>query len=289
MKLNKILSSVLAASMLISCCAMNVFAASKAHTATLSATKTEALTAGETIVVSIDLDNIGGLISCQYDLNFDTTAFEIDTEKDQKIGMKKYENFLQIDWYKHITNDEESPFAAFISAPTLGYDAATGKIALQWAGSDGNTDPEYALDDYTIGKFNIKVKDNAPNGTYEFNLTNCKTGDAGENSTADITCAPITVTVGEPAPAKTTPAVTISEKTAGTTQGFLATCVVDSSKNYPVNGITINFANNKDDMKGLMAYTFTKVEAGTIKYAVNVENVPEGTDISATGTASVVQ
>ena len=287
-KLNKILSSVLAASMVISCCAINAFAASKTHTVTITPSKTEALVAGtDTVTVTITLDDTENLQACGYRLVYDTNAFDIDETKGW-MSMKDYQmhqNYIDQTWYDQMKSD---PFGSILSTLSISEDKAAGTITFGCAGNMG-IPAAVKTTNYTIGKFTFTVKANAADGDYTFTLTDDETKDGGENAGAALDFESVTVTVGEPAPAKTTPAVTISEKTAGTTQGFLATCVVDSSKNYPVNGITINFANNKDDMKGLMAYTFTKVEAGTIKYAVNVENVPEGTDISATGTASVVK
>ncbi len=190
-KLNRILSSVLVVSVLISCFAMNVFAASKAHTVTIKPATTEGLKAGDTLVVELIMDNTEKLVSCQYSLTYDPTAFYADTTKPNRL-----ENCIDKTWLDGM-KDTDGDWGYYLGNPVYNV-ANAGTMEFSWAGTEG-VEADYAMDNRVIGKFNLTVKDGVADGTYTFSLTG-NTLDSGENSKADMVTVPVTVTVGEEEP-----------------------------------------------------------------------------------------
>lgn len=274
-KITKILSSVLAASMVISAFAMNAFADSKARTVTITPSKTEGIEAGETIVVEISMDNTEALVSCGYTLNYDTAAFEVDTTKVSRV-----EKCIDKTWLDGI-KDTDGDWGYYLGNPT--YNVATaGAMKFSWAGSEG-VEAEYAMDNRVIGKFNINVKADAPDGEYVFSLSDAVTGDAGENSTADMVCAPVTVTVGTPAPDKTdvvvAPVASYDKSDAFEKDGaeyyhaaFKKEITVTADNNA-VAGLTLEADKAVDVMFD------TVVKDGTVNVAINILNVPAGSEL----------
>jgi hypothetical protein len=186
-KFGKILSSVLAASMVLSCFAMNVMAASKAHTVTI--------VPGEIVdgvlPIEVTMDNTESLVQCGYILTYDSTAFSADTTKVSRV-----EKCIDKTWLDGI-KDTDGDWGYYLGSPTYNV-AIAGELNFQWAGSEG-VEADYAMDNRVIGKFNLNVADTA-NGTYTFALTGTTT-DSGETLGADMVSTPVTVTVGDPAPA----------------------------------------------------------------------------------------
>jgi hypothetical protein len=250
-KFSKILSSVLATSMVVSCFAMSAMAASKAHTVTIKPSKTEGLVAGETIVVELTMDNTEALVNTDYVLNYDTTAFEVNTTKVSRV-----EACIDKTWLDGI-KDTDGDWGYYLGSPTYNV-AEAGKFQFQWAGSEG-IEAEYALDNRVIGKFNIIVKADAPNGEYAFTLTG-KTMDAGENSTADIVCAPVTVKVGAPAPAAKEVGFETTLAYDGVSKGFQFVATNTET------GVTAT-----SEVKALP----TVENLGDVKLGCNIVNVPE--------------
>lgn len=282
-KITKILSSVLAASMVISACAMNVFAASTAHTVTISADKTTALAAGDTVTVEVIMDNTLNLASVEYKLNYDTNIFTADTTKVPPIPTG-VPNCVDSTWLTGI-KDTSKNWAMFLGTPTFNVDTA-GVMAFSWAGSYAIMDG-YQETDKVIGKFKLKVKDGIANGTTgELSLIG-NTMDGGENSTADMVCVPVTVTVGTPAPEKedvviATPAVQKSEEANGVyNAGFLADFTVDADANNPVKAVKFTVNNGSDNAETTVELG-TTVEAGTVKVALNILNVTAGVELTTT-------
>lgn len=222
--MKKFLSLILALTLVVSLFTVNVMAASKARSASVSADKATGLAAGDTVVVSVVLDTTDLICGAQYILTYDKDVFAIDTTKGWKIGMKKYENFLDQDWFKFMNNSDECPWAAFVSAPTVTY-AVDGEIFCSWAGQDG-IDPEYAATDDVIGKYIFTVKDGAANGEYTFGLKDANSIDAGENSKNDWAITATTVTVGA---AEEEDVVEVGGTTAAATNGVAS---ADGSKTY---------------------------------------------------------
>lgn len=249
-KFGKILSSVLAASMLVSAFAMNAMAASKAHTVTIKADKTEGLVAGDTVTIELAMDNTEALVQCGYVLTFDSTAFVADTTKVSRV-----EKCIDADWLKGI-KDAEADWAYYLGNPT--YKVSADNFNFQWAGAEG-VEADYAVDNRVIGKFYLQVAEGAADGEYTFALTGL-TMDAGENSTADMVSEPITVTVGDPAP--TTKEV-----------GFETTLAYDGvSKGFQfVATNTETGATATSEVKALP----TVENLGDVKLGCNIVNVPE--------------
>lgn len=259
-KFGKILSSVLAASMLVSAFAMNAFAASKAHTVTVSADKTEGLVAGDTVTIELTMDNTEALVSCEYVLSYDDTAFVADTTKVSRL--EKYIDKTWLDGMK----DTDGDWGYYLGNPV--YSVADGAINFAWAGSEG-VEADYAMDNRVIGKFYLTVADGAADGTYTFALTG-KTMDAGENAQADFVTAPITVTVGSGAVEPPAPTTTDAKFYA-----VLPACEKAEASTKA------NFTFNNGEKDAVYPYdigSFTWDTAMTV--GVQVTGIPEGTTVT---------
>lgn len=194
-KISKIISSVLAASLVLSCMAMNVMAASKAHTVTITPDKTEGLKAGDTVVVELTVDNTEALVSFGYTLNFDSSAFAADTTK-----VSRLEKCIDKAWMDGI-KDTDGDWGYYLGSPT--YKVYDNKMDFQWAGQEG-VEADYAMDNRVVGKFNLTVKDDVVDGEYTFTLTGFSL-DAGENLESALVCESVTVKVGEEKPSVSYP------------------------------------------------------------------------------------
>lgn len=206
-KISKILSSVLAASLAFSCMAMNVMAASKAHTATITADKTTGLKAGDTVVVELTIDNTADLTSLGYTLVYDTKAFTAETTKVSKV-----EKCIDKEWLTEIKKEDGGSvgdyWAYYLGAPAYNV-TVPGEITFSWAGGAnggiGTDDPDNEIkDNRLVGKFNLTVNENVADGEYTIGLKDdfkvCYTSDAGEAQGAQLTAATVTVKVGEDKP-----------------------------------------------------------------------------------------
>lgn len=247
-KFSKILSSVLAASMIMSYCAINALAASTAHTVTISASKTTGIEAGDSVVITLTIDNTENLVGCGYKLNYSTTAFSVDTTK----SGRNPENYIDKTWLNDI-KDTEADWAYYLGnpsySPTSTAAGVAGQISFAWAGQTG-VESEYAVNDRVIGKFTFTANENAT-GDYTFSLdADSSTRDDGENSTAALTATPLTVSFASAAPAATITGVTISPTSAtvngGESQTFTATVSgtgdYDSTVTYSATAGTITSA-----------------------------------------------
>jgi hypothetical protein len=252
-KFGKILSSVLAASMLISCFAMNVMAASKAHTVTI--------VPGEVVdgvlPVEVKIDNTEALVQCGYKLTYDSTVFTADTTKVSRV-----EKCIDKAWLDDI-KDTDGDWAYYLGTPT--YSVKAGVFNFQWAGAEG-VEADYAMDNRVIGKFYLNVADGA-NGTYTFSLTG-DTMDAGETLPTDMICEDVTVTLGsiEP-PAPTTKTVAFTADLAAVGKGYMFT-VTDTTADLTADTAAFDFTTNI-------------AEAESVTVGLIVENVPVDNVLSA--------
>lgn len=195
-KISKILSSVLAASLVLSCMAMNVMAASKAHVVTITPDKTEGIKAGDTVTIELTVDNTEALCNLGYALTYDATAFTADQTK-----VSRLEKCIDKAWLDDIKNSD-GDWAYYLGNPTYNVKNA-GEIKFSWAGAEG-VEADYAVDNRVIGKFYLTVNEGVANGEYTFALTGTSM-DGGENSKADIVCESVTVKVGEDKPSVSYP------------------------------------------------------------------------------------
>lgn len=196
--IKKILSSTLAATVVLSCCAINVFAAPSAHTYTVSADKTEGLVAGDTVTVEVKIDSTENIFSAGYELYFDPAVFNIDTASGGRGKPKKY---IDTEFNTNIS-DTNGPWGWYLGAPTVGESATDGFIKYGWGGNTGAGSGVIAddnLDNYTIGKFFLTVKDGVANGNTEITIAGSTFG-YGENTQDTMTYVPLTLTVGTPGP-----------------------------------------------------------------------------------------
>lgn len=193
-KIGKILSSVLAVSMLISSFAMSAFAAEPTkRTLTINPSKKEGLTQGEAFTVEIAIDKTESLSALDYELFYDKDVFEVDSTTGW-MSMKDFlnhENYIDQTWYDTMKGEA---FGAILSQSVFNT-KTDHSIFAAFAGSQGIPSAVNATN-YVVGKFNFKVKSDAANGTYEFSLTG-SSGDGGIVSSTDINSTPVNVTVGQ--------------------------------------------------------------------------------------------
>lgn len=215
MKMKKILSSVIATSMLFSLCAMNTFAATKARTLTMSITDTdgEAVTevnVGDKIVVTLtSTDALQNTSFLGYTLNYNTTKMSIDTTQyDSSVfkdtnSAEKLEKYVDLEWYdtiiyapnkaNKIDCQEEAwafEYGEPTYTPTTDTAADPGTINFAWMTS-GSFSSSYT-NSLVVGKFIFTATES---GAANFTLTEANTLDDGENSGAAIVCEGKSVTV----------------------------------------------------------------------------------------------
>lgn len=284
-KITKILSSVLAASMVVSAFAMNAFAASKVHELTISASKTTELAAGDTVVVEVVIDNTNNVDALEYRLAYDTNVFEIDTTKSGRDP----EKYLDKTWFNEIKSTDGNwgyYFETPTYSPTSTAAGVAGEIYFGYASTTA-VEADYQDNNLVVGKFNFTVKADAPNGETTLSLKGANTKDGGEVLPVDCTTTPITLTVGTPAPEKedvviATPAVQKSEEANGVyNAGFLADFTVDADANNPVKAVKFTVNNGEKDAETTVELG-TTVEAGTVKVALNILNVATGVELTTT-------
>lgn len=215
--MKKFLSLILALTLVASLFTVNVMAASKAHTVTITADKTTELAAGDIVTIEVAIDNTEALVACQYELTYDATAFTADQTK-----VSRLEKCIDSAWMTDIKN-ADGDWAYYLGNPTYNVKNA-GKMSFAWGGSEG-VEADYAVDNRVIGKFYLTVADGVADGEYTFTLTG-NTTDAGENSKADMVVTPVTVTVGA---AEEEEVVEVGGTTAAATNGVASE---DGSKVY---------------------------------------------------------
>lgn len=211
--MKRFLSLILAVTLVASLFTVNVMAASKAHTITLSADKTTELKAGDTVTIEVRMDNTFDIKQCGYILTYDATAFTVDTTK-----VSRLEKCIDKTWLDGM-KDPDGDWSYYLGNPTYNVGIA-GEINFQWAGGAnggiGVDDASYIRDNRLIGKFYLQVAENVADGTYTFALTGTTT-DGSEEYGADMVCAPITVKVGADDPQPVAP--TFGANTAGADNG----------------------------------------------------------------------
>ena len=267
-KFGKILSSVLAASMVVSAFAMNAFA-SKAHTVTVSADKTEGLVAGDTVTIELSMDNTEALASCDYVLAYDATAFVADTTKANRL-----EKYIDKAWMDGI-KDTDGDWGYYLGSPT--YAVSNGEIKFAWAGAEG-VEADYAMDNRVIGKFYLQVAEGAANGEYTFSLTG-NTGDVGDNSKAAMVTNTVTVKVGE-----------VVEEVTTAPAYFNANFTAGGPKYNGNKGMEFFFKSAKLDKVASYIFNFTEMFEDVtfdaemnVDVAIKVNDVPEDDTVTLTG------
>lgn len=195
--MKKFLSLILAITLVASLFTVNVMAA---NTVTIVPSKTEKLVAGESITVEVKIDTTLGLTACDYELVYDQSGLEIDTTKNGRIP-----TYLDKTWLDGM-NDTDGDWGYYLGSPQYtpgAAEAETGKIAFAWAGSEA-VEADYAVANRVIGKFTVKVKADAADGSYQLSLTGNTMIDGANMA---IVSTPVTVTVGEGKQEDDTPAI----------------------------------------------------------------------------------
>lgn len=199
--MKRFLSLLMALTLVVSLFTVNVMAANIQRTMTLSADKTTGLKAGDTVTVSVAIDTSNLVTSAEYILVYDTSAFEIDTTKGWEIDRDSYENFLEPTWYTDIMTNKKNNWCYYFGGTIPTY-AVDGEIYVSYTSTQNKyIEEKYATTDDVIGKFILKVKNDAPDGTYTFTLKgpdglSANTMDTGENVPLNCNFSPLTVTVG---------------------------------------------------------------------------------------------
>lgn len=270
-KISKILSSILAVSMVISCCAISAFAGT-VHTATITVKDAEGnavttgLKAGDVVTVEVSIDNTSGINSCGYQLNYDNTVFTADTTK-----VSRLEKCIDSAWMSDI-KDTEGDWAYYLNAPTYKVNTDIGYFNFQWAGTSG-VEAEYAVANRVIGKFYLTVKDGVADGTEAtFELVDATTGSDNENDSPAMNVAPVKVTVGS---GSTDP----DPELPVTTENYFAANVKVDDKptlaNTLVYWLTTDDATKEVKTKAFelpLGVDFT--EGATIKTAIKITDIP---------------
>ena len=206
-KFTKILSLVLAVSLIVSLFTVNVMAATQ-RTATIKIydscdvdTRQEITTAkaGDTICVEITVDDTKNLEQIGYAMSYDADAFVADLTLDSD----EYETYLDADWYyEHFENkkgdykDWFNTFGTPSFTPSSTATGVKGVMNFQWAAESGLAT---SYENFIIGKFELTVADDA-NGKYSFSFVESNettvTTTAGEDWSPFVANT-ATLTVGE--------------------------------------------------------------------------------------------
>lgn len=272
-KFGKILSSVLASTMVISCFAMNSFAAGKQHVLTTTVSKTEGLVAGEEIVVEVKIDNTLNIGNLSLYLQYDESAFEVDTVK--PAGRGTVENYIDSEWFKTIT-DTNGNWGYYFKTPTYSPTSTVstpGQLSFIYANAIA-VEAGYDDNNLTVGKFKFKVKENAANGEYAFTLNDSSTLDGDQSQKVMAVSTPVTVKVGEDAP------VVPETKTVG------AKAKMNAPKRFAdIQGVLVTATNKagnagealvkKADIFGEVAELNAEVVMG-----LNINNVPADEELT---------
>ena len=227
-RISRFLSSALASMFVISCCAMTALAAPSSHTYTVSADKTENLKAGDVVTVEVKIDSTQGIFSAGYSLEFDPTVFTIDTTSGGRGKPLKYID----ETFNTNISDLNGAWGWYLGAATIGQSAEEGYITYGWGGNTSAGSGVIADDNqtnYTIGKFFLSVKENAPQGETSFTISG-KTYGFKENTADTMTYyyEPKKLTVGSGSSDPKGTAIT--EEVDGNTGYYLS--------NVPLSGLS---------------------------------------------------
>lgn len=259
-KFTKILSLVLAVSLVASLFVVNVMAASAERTATLTTNATGDLKAGDKVTVSIKIDTTALISTLQYIFTYDKDAFEIDTTKGVTVGRATYENFLEPTWCTNVMSKEDNNWFYYFGKPTLTY-AVDGEIYCSWTDSNGVAfiEESYAVNNDLIGNFILTVKEDAKAGEYTFGLKDAFAADNGEITKTPFVINTAKVTVEGDEPEVVVPSISTAEPTA--TEAGIAVERADGTKFTYDNcyTVTVSMTNANDATKAGMQFIPKKV------------------------------
>ena len=270
-KFSKILSSVLAASIIVSCFAVSSFAASKARTYTVVADKTEGLVAGDVVTIEVQADELLHAWNAGYTVYFDPAVFTLDTESGGRGKPKKY---VDTAWDAEVKSADGIIGWYWGASRTSSENLEAGTITVGWSGNtdagEGVTDADN-MTNYAIGKYYLIVKDDAPAGATEIKVDGATYG-FGENSADPMTYVSATVKVGEDAPTTETK--------------YFAASFVPGVKSEYNNAIEFSFKDGDNEGKKAVYYGDVVMEnLEKVVTAVEVTEVPAGSALELVGTA----
>lgn len=318
-KIAKIISSAIAVTMMVSAFAINSFAAD-ARTLTLekyradgttAIAETDTISAGETIVIKVVLDDNVNINACRYLLKYDTTAFSID-----RVNYTRDSNFRQnipayidIDWFEDSYDwTWYRTLSNVVFSPTTTAAGVDGQISMSAAGTSAIESLDQ-VENLVIGYFNFTAVDDIAAGqSFEFSIDESAsyTGIV-ENGTTNqiyVDSSPITVaTAGEvkepasiEAPAGDLPKT--KDYTYTTADGEFYNTGFDVSfdvtdGNFDVDGVEIKgtvtgdpqsrteFSKKVELKTGIVAPEAGK-EAVNVRFALNIKDVPSAVAIALT-------
>lgn len=258
-KIGRILSLVLAVCLISACFTVNVMAESEPKTnrkVEVTIDKTKDLKPGDTITVSLNIENTYHIVSMGYTVAYDDDVFEVDMTEDA---------YRDLDWYTEIT-DQGTPgnkkFAGYLT--TLTYTPAwdldnnkllgagfKGELNYKWFGA--NYIPETKDEPgKLIGKFYFKVKDDAAGGTYMINVTG-NTSNTGQVQYPMVT-TPVAVTVGSGASDPVDPSTDNITVTPGSTSGVDIVAGDREGKKYDnAYAVTASISNSNSNAAAITA------------------------------------
>ena len=259
-KLSRILSSVLAVCMLISCFSINAFATTQARTYTVKTNKEGiALKAGDTVTVEVIADTLLHAANAGYYVYFDPEVFTIETASG---GMGKPRKYIDTTWYNTMNDSGQVVGWYWGTTRTANQSAEEGWIMCSWG---GNTDAGAGVEaennqtNYTIGKYYLIVKDNAKTGSTKITVDGATFG-WQETSADPMTYVPATVTVGSSEPETQSIGVSASLD------------YIDGAKGIAID--VTNTDNGKTVTKTAELGEAVIEKAGTIKTGLNIVNIP---------------
>ena len=230
--MKKIISSILAASFIFATCAINVMAAPKDRTLTITATPNAELEVGSEINVKVLMSNNENVFATAYRLNFDANVFELDAtdvEYNEDTG-DTAPAYIDLAWIKDI-NKAKLAWKKYLGAVDFsGTDVANGAIQLNWQGNTKTklgVETTAASDDFVLGNFTFKVKavPEAGSSSITFDKGVCDVLQYGENTSDSLTLVPCTVNFKQatpPAPVETPWEFTVTtDANAKKTNGYI--------------------------------------------------------------------
>ena len=256
--LNKSLAVIIAVAMLLSCVPMFAFADSVAHNVTISADKITAK-AGDTIAISVTLDNNQGTSAVQYKLVI-PSAFTADIDNINEDFYADYEleipACVDYDWFSAHT---ELGGTKKWGDPVLSGASVSDGVQMTFAGSRSTgITAKNATDNMVIGVYNVTVAENAAPGEYEIYFADGTTTDAGQSFGAAFSYEPLTITVeGEPTVEK------VFTVAAPKFDGNVATCVVVNTEDTAKDIILVVAEYKDNELVALNVSDAKSVAAGT--------------------------
>lgn len=298
-KFSKILSSALVVCLLVSCLAISTFAATNPHTYTVKVDKS-VVEAGDTVVVTVELDNSLDVWNAGYDLYFDPDVFTINTESGGRGKGKKY---VDATWYTELTA-ADGILTWYWGKATESESVEEGRITYGWTGdtTNGAIPTADAQDNFVIGKFCLTVIDGAKAGTTNITI-NGETFGFKENAADAMTYVPATLTVAGEEEEKVVEIGTVSGATeAGAAvkpeygthkydNAYVVTVNLTNEKNGDVVGVEfiptevlkyagITEASTEDEINAVWATSAAKTTFGAVlgegkaEYKAALINIP---------------